>query len=110
MKKLAMIAALMLAAGSANAQSWKTADVICLSIARLGEASAMARANHVAESELLKISREGSNKTDHERYATAAAEMVVPFVYTMKLAPDHARQLVYLKCKGGEYAQMRTDK
>lgn len=109
MKKLALIAALMLAGtANANAQSWKTSDVICLALSRMGEASAKARESNVAELDLLKLSRDGGAKTAAGQYAAASAELVVPFVYTMKLTPDQARQMVYLKCKAGEYDDGRV--
>lgn len=108
MKKAALIVALMLVAGGASAQSWTTSDNTCLSVGAMAAATARARESGVTESRLLVVLRSiKGGATPAEKHGDAVAELLVPFVYTMKLKPEDARQIVYLKCKAGEYPAVK---
>jgi len=97
MNTMKTIFAGLLLAASTNVFAGERDD-ICMIIGRIAQATA--EAMHNGASEEAAVARAEENSNAMVRRDTVS---IVRYVYTMRFEPTVARQMVYLKCVGGEY-------
>lgn len=100
MKKTCLALALCLAAGSASAANPHTSDVLCLKLAQIAAAIADSKQAGMKEADISAILLPTMAGNQQATYSTG---IVISYVYTMSHKPADARQVVYLKCKAGDY-------
>lgn len=93
--------AFLLAAGGAVAEP---SENVCLHLAKLASSVAQGKLAGIEESDMAAMLR---STAVQNRSARHALDVVIPFIYTVSVTPASARQLVYLKCKAGEYELKR---
>lgn len=107
MRKAVLIVALMLT-GAAHAQSVATSDEVCLSAGRQAAGAADALLAGVPEADVYRVFAKLPDRkmSPVEQAANDAMLRAVPYIATMRFDPQQTRQIVYMKCKAGEYAQL----
>lgn len=100
MKKLFIITIAALLASTAQASG---KEDLCLGMGSLGQTLAQRRAEGATEASLLNIVAKAKIDKTPGFDTVLATQLAIQYIFTMRVKPADARQIIYLKCLAGDF-------